>query len=189
MVAPTKPCRGRGGGSRGGRGGAGGRKVAAAASKRSPPLDSDYEDGSAPKKARRKAEKIPDADGADSSVDAPAARERSSRAGAGSNMAELVAFVEPRAKRTHAEVLAANAQAAEKSRRVNANHAKTLADEEANAVYGLDDVPDEDETQADENESMLEITQEDLDRIEDDDASGSEYGESKPKIFVFEKTS
>jgi 3-methyladenine DNA glycosylase/8-oxoguanine DNA glycosylase len=93
-------------------------------------------------------------------------------------MAELVTFVRPRPKRTHAEVLAANAQAGEKIAEgererqqlidrlavLDAQHAKALADEEENAVYSLNDVPDEDETQ---NESMLEITQEDFDHIED----------------------
>ncbi|KAF7359960.1 hypothetical protein MVEN_00722900 [Mycena venus] len=197
-MAPSTKSRG-GRASRGGRGG-GGRKPAG--TKRPAAADtSDCEEPPAPKKARQK--KV---DPNPAGVEPPLAtteRERPSRANAGAHMAELVDFVKPRAKRSHAEVLAAQKQkadAAEQRERerdesieeiagLNADQDDLMAEEEANAVNSLDDLPsDSFEGEAlaypyNEDEPILDVTQEGFDRIEEDEGaeSGSEYGNAKPK--------
>ncbi|KAJ7241484.1 hypothetical protein B0H12DRAFT_1236971 [Mycena haematopus] len=200
MAAPKKS---RGG--RSSRGAPSGRGHKPAGTKRSAPADSDYEDGSAPKKPRNKTadtdgagaglEVHETADGDGAGLDALAAPlQRKCRANTGKNMAALVAAVQPRAKRTPTEVLAAKTQQAEsiaeRERRrqqlideiaeLDASQEKALADEEANAIYHLDDLSEDVEADAqtaqyDENELILEVTEEDFERIDNDD--GSEYEE------------
>ncbi|KAJ7602025.1 hypothetical protein B0H17DRAFT_1342370 [Mycena rosella] len=180
-------------GHRGGRGGAGGRK-STPAEKRAAPADSDYEEGPAPKKSRGKAATEPLA---------PIARARRSNAVVHPGLPDA-----PRPKRTHAQVLEAEAAeveaASDRARKhhadvdavaaVDAEQDEAMAEEEEGAVFTLDDLsanamnldgPGGDEQEAyDEDEPVLYISQQDFDRVEDDDAyrSSSEYEKPKPKV-------
>ncbi|KAJ7104765.1 hypothetical protein C8R44DRAFT_987917 [Mycena epipterygia] len=130
---------------------------------------------------------------------------RERRPGAGNNMKALVDFDKPRAKRTHDEVVAeeaertAAAQALARKREeamaliasidVQLDAAKVA--EEADAIDGVSDLPrdamEERDSPAphgyDEDTPMLDATQEHFDRIEDDDAylSESQWGHPEGK--------
>ncbi|KAJ7616141.1 hypothetical protein DFH06DRAFT_1343387 [Mycena polygramma] len=204
-MAPGSSKRGRGG-TRGGRGS--GRGGAAAGTKRPAAAadDSDYSGAPSVKKPRTSI----------AAAAPPAAplvpTKRSSRSNAGKNMAELVEFVKPRPKRTHDEVLEAEAlkaAAADKYERqraeytayiaaLDAAHTKAQAEEDDNIIYSIDDLPadagsDDESGQArddagavDEDVPMLEFTEEQFERIEDDEAylSVSEYEKptAKPRV-------
>ncbi|KAJ7220736.1 hypothetical protein GGX14DRAFT_559527 [Mycena pura] len=197
MTGPLKkPSRGGARGRGRGRGTGSCGSSVAARPKHLVPDDSDHEPGPATKKTRSQENPDTDVMDVDAPSAAPIARER--RSTVGSNMAALVEFVKPRAKHTHTQVVEDNekvAEAAELCARIRQAHlekvaklevelAKALAEEDENAVNlnSLDDLPsDAFKAPADENQPILEITQEDFDRIEDDDAyqSVSEY--EKPK--------
>ncbi|KAJ7238131.1 hypothetical protein B0H12DRAFT_1075397 [Mycena haematopus] len=200
MTGPAR-ARGRGGrgrGSRGGRGGAG-----AAGTKRvvpPSPTQSDYEDGPPAKKPRPSTIKkttvvdppVAPSPIAPTPLTAPIARERRSRAGV--NMGVLIEAIKPRGKRTSAQVDADNEAAVEavsqRQRQHNdsvdgvadlyAQEDEALADEDADAVYTLGDLANEAPCHEDD---MLSITDDDFDRLEDDEAyqSSSEFEDPKPK--------
>ncbi|KAJ7856064.1 hypothetical protein B0H14DRAFT_3448621 [Mycena olivaceomarginata] len=189
------------GASRGGRGRGGGQKAAAAGSKRVSPADSDYKEGPATKKTRCKAGKSDtDAAAPAASVVATMASTHERRTNAGSRMEVLVQAEKPRAKRSHDEVVASVAervaavealvrQCEEAIAYVAALDVKldaARAAEDADAIYELPpDAMDVDEGSpahhaSDEDDPMLEITQEQFDRYEDDDAYLSEPEFEKP---------
>jgi hypothetical protein len=128
------------------------------------------------------------------------------RAEAGNNMAALLKAEKPQAKRTHEQVVAADAaRTAESEARVRrrANNVSRIvsidteidaarAAEEVDAVDDIADLPADameevhPEPRAheseDEDEEMLDITQEDFERIEDDDAYLSTSEWDKPPV-------
>ncbi|KAJ6540709.1 hypothetical protein B0H19DRAFT_1239830 [Mycena capillaripes] len=106
-------------------------------------------------------------------------------------MAALVEFDKPREKRTHAQVVAAEAKvsqaAAERARErqaamdriveLDALEAAALAKEDDNTVYNLDDL----EAAGHKDDEEFEFNQEDFDRVEDEDAYLSSSAFDDPK--------
>ncbi|KAJ7238114.1 hypothetical protein B0H12DRAFT_1237987 [Mycena haematopus] len=183
-MPPRAAAPGRGG--RGGRCGRGGKNPAAAGSKRSCP----------PKKRKSTLAAATTAPAAAATPTLASTRER--RADAGSNMSALIEIDKPRAKRSHEEVAAADAQRAaladERARKradaiailaaLDVECDAAMAAEEVEKIDSTADLPVEDAMEVeDEDEQMLEITQEDFDRIDDDEAylSDSEYAPKKRK--------
>ncbi|KAJ7752688.1 hypothetical protein B0H16DRAFT_1691060 [Mycena metata] len=165
-------CGGRG--SRGGRGrGRGGNKSTATGSKRMSSVDSDYEDSAPPVKKKR--------------ATAPPAA--------------TMAVDQPRAKRTSDEVAVADAERAANAvalacqreealaliARIDTSFNATQAAEEVDSIDNVADLPAnaiEDivpQPHGSDDEPIMEITQEDFDRIKDDDAYRSDSEWEKPK--------
>ncbi|KAJ7721798.1 hypothetical protein B0H16DRAFT_1896342 [Mycena metata] len=187
--AAASGARGRGRGR--GRGGTRGQPA-----KRAAP-DSDYEENPAAKKQKQAVSTTP--------ADAPTAPEDTTtgprshlgREKKAARYRDAEADILPRAKRTSAQVqteadalAAARAELARqhieaiaKVAELTAAQDKLAAEEEKNRVLTLDDDYDSgDELSADQDEPMLHISQEDFDRIEDEEAyrSANEF-EDKPK--------
>ncbi|KAJ7457136.1 hypothetical protein B0H11DRAFT_2243670 [Mycena galericulata] len=175
----------RGTGARGGRGG---RKPAG--TKRSAPVDSDYEDAT-PKPKRGKntplePRMLPERDNrgvnptrVDPSVLTATRPRRPNGAGA-ADQAEKVKKAEDRELRRQAAI----AMLAE----INAEQDADQVAEEENAIYALDDLPPSDDAMEvddmelvqDEDGPVLSITQEDFDRVEDDDSYVPALEAAKP---------
>ncbi|KAJ7880805.1 hypothetical protein B0H14DRAFT_3858021 [Mycena olivaceomarginata] len=191
--------------------GRGGKKAAAAGSKRTPSSDSEYEETVRPQKISRKATSDTMAAEAApaphaSAVVATMASTRVHHAEAGNNMAALLKAEKPQAKHTHEQVVAADAaRTAESEARVRrrANNVSRIASidteidaaravEEVDAVDNIADLPADameevhPEPRAheseDEDEEMLDITQENFEHIEDDDAYLSTSEWDKPPV-------
>ncbi|KAJ6478432.1 hypothetical protein DFH09DRAFT_1341941 [Mycena vulgaris] len=178
------PGRGRGTGPGRGRGR---RKNTVAGAKRKTLADPDYEQDSAPKKAKRAPPPPPE-------PRVPSSRSTRNLEPAGPDM--------PHAKRPNgavaADVAAAAAAAADaKAERqgdiagvaaIDAEQDEVAAQEEEDAVYSLADVPPQETDVDDEDTPVLTFTQEDFNCVEDDDAYLSPPEFEKPKLKVPSKT-
>ncbi|KAJ7486111.1 hypothetical protein B0H11DRAFT_2231042 [Mycena galericulata] len=177
---------GSGRGSRGGRGGRG-AKNPAVGTKRSAPVDADYED--APPKAKRKTAPVeprtlPERENRGSNptrVEASeihATRPRRPNGAGAADQAEKIQRAENLELRRQAAIAMLAA--------INAEQDEDAAAEEESTVYDLHDLPASDDAMdldpaQDEDEPILSITQDDFARIEDEGAYLSESEFDKPK--------